>query len=115
MRAPTLAAACRGFAERLALVGPDDWGRPTPCTEWDVRALVDHVVGANVRYRLLLGGATLEEVEATRSVDHLGADPLAAFETTAASAIGCFDDEGVWDRTFRHAEFVASVRFLELL
>ena len=24
------------FARRLRLVGPDDWRRPTPCSEWDV-------------------------------------------------------------------------------
>jgi uncharacterized protein (TIGR03086 family) len=99
----TLVTANHGFADRLVLVGPDDWGRPTPCTEWDVRALVDHVIGANVRYRLLLGGAPLAEVEATRSIDHVGSDPLGAFESTAADEVGCFEDEGVMDRGFHHA------------
>ena len=24
---------------------PEDWGRPTDCTEWDVRQLVAHIAG----------------------------------------------------------------------
>jgi hypothetical protein len=60
------------FGRRLRLVGPGDWSRSTPCSEWNVRALVNHVVGANVRYQLLLKDAPTERVEATRNVDHLG-------------------------------------------
>ena len=48
------------FARRLRLVGPDGWRRPTPCSERDVRALVNHVIGGNVRYQLLLSGAPTE-------------------------------------------------------
>jgi uncharacterized protein (TIGR03086 family) len=79
------------FARRLRLVGSDDWRRPTPCSEWDVRALVNHVVGANVRFQLLLHGAPTEQVEATRTVDHLGDDALASF-------VACFHEEGALER-----------------
>lgn len=91
------------FAERLRLVGPSDWRRPTPCSEWDVRALVNHVVGANVRYRLLLHGAPLAQVEATRTVDHLGEDALASFIATADGAVAGFHEDGALDRIVRHA------------
>lgn len=30
----------------LRELGPDDWTRPTDCDEWDVRAMVAHLVGA---------------------------------------------------------------------
>lgn len=36
----------RRFATLVAVLGPDDWSRPTDCTEWDVRAVVAHVLGA---------------------------------------------------------------------
>jgi uncharacterized protein (TIGR03086 family) len=91
------------FAQRLRLVGPDDWRRPTPCSEWDVRALVNHVVGGNVRYKLLLHGAPTERVEATRSVDHLGDDPLASFVATADDVVACFHEEGALERIGHHA------------
>lgn len=94
-----LIVANHGFAERLALVGAGDWDRPTPCTEWDVRELVNHVVGANIRYRLLLHGATLEEVEATRQANNLGDAPITAFETTAAAVVDSFREHSVVDRT----------------
>ncbi|HEY3036210.1 MAG TPA: maleylpyruvate isomerase N-terminal domain-containing protein, partial [Streptosporangiaceae bacterium] len=44
-------AALIGDAEGQAAVGlltqlsGSDWQRPTDCTEWDVRALVSHLVG----------------------------------------------------------------------
>jgi len=90
------------FARRLRLVGPGDWQRPTPCSEWDVRALVNHVIGANVRYELLLHGASSPQVEATRSVDHLGDDALASFLATAEREVACFLEEGALDRVTHH-------------
>jgi uncharacterized protein (TIGR03086 family) len=97
-----LAVANEGFAQQLAQVGPDDWSRQTPCAEWNVRALVNHVVGANVRYELLLGGAGLAEVEATRETDHLGDDAVAAFGATAGALADAFREPGVHERTLRH-------------
>ena len=97
-----LVTANAGFARRLRLAGPGDWGRPTPCSEWDVHALVNHVVGANVRYRLLLRGAPTAEVEATRSVDHLGDDALAAFVSAADGVVACFGEEGAMERITHH-------------
>lgn len=37
--------ACDGFSRVVGLVQPDQWDRPTPCTDWDARALVEHVIG----------------------------------------------------------------------
>jgi uncharacterized protein (TIGR03086 family) len=97
-----LEVAGAGFADRLRLVKPGDWERPTPCTEWDVRALVNHVVGGNVRYTMLLHGAPEYEVEATRAADNLGEDPVASFLTTAAEVLAAFGEEGALSRVARH-------------
>jgi uncharacterized protein (TIGR03086 family) len=90
------------FARRLRLVGPGDWQRPTPCAAWDVRALVNHVVGANVRYQLLLEGAPTERVEATRAVDHLGHDAVASFDATAERVVARFREDGASERVVHH-------------
>jgi uncharacterized protein (TIGR03086 family) len=36
--------ACAGFGEVVGQVG-DRWGRPSPCTEWDARGVLEHVIG----------------------------------------------------------------------
>jgi len=38
-------SACGGFARVADAVGSEQWSLPTPCTEWDTRALVEHVIG----------------------------------------------------------------------
>jgi uncharacterized protein (TIGR03086 family) len=67
-----------------------------------VRALVNHVVGANIRYQLLLHGAPTEQVEATRAVDHLGDDAVASFVATANAVVACFREDGALERVTHH-------------
>ena len=94
--------ANRGFEQRLRVVGPEDWSRPTPCEEWDVRALVNHVVGGNRRYRMLLQGASAEDVNRTRTEDHVGEDAVQSFASTAADLLIEFRQDGVPDRVVHH-------------
>jgi uncharacterized protein (TIGR03086 family) len=37
--------ACSGFGLVVHAVDPAAWDAPTPCTEWDAAALVEHVIG----------------------------------------------------------------------
>ena len=97
-----LSRADDGFTQRLALVRHAQWAAPTPCAGWDVRALVNHVVGANRRYTMLLHGAAAEAVDATRTADHLGDDPVASFVATAAELHAAMREPGAMARTARH-------------
>jgi uncharacterized protein (TIGR03086 family) len=78
--------ACRAFGETLRLAGPDDWGRATPCDEWDVRDLANHLVTENSWVPALLGGATVEEVGDRFDGDQVGDDPVPAWSRTAQAA-----------------------------
>ncbi len=33
------------WTDRVRAVGADQWDAPTPCSDWTVRELVNHVVG----------------------------------------------------------------------
>ena len=40
-------AALDSTRRLVAGVGPDQWSDPTPCEDWDVRTLVNHIVSGN--------------------------------------------------------------------
>ncbi|MHB8342128.1 MAG: TIGR03086 family metal-binding protein [Mycobacteriales bacterium] len=52
-----------GFGERLRLVTPEQWASPTPCSEWDVRALVAHVIATHRRIVANLDGSPAQELD----------------------------------------------------
>jgi len=93
-----LPAAQAGFRGRLRLIRPDQWGWATPCPDWTVRRLVNHVVLAEQSYTLLLCGGTGEQFLALQSQDALGDDPLAAYDRSAAECLRGFGRPDVLDR-----------------
>lgn len=90
------------FERRLRLVADDQWHRPTPCEGWDVRGLVNHVVGANVLSTELVRGATREQMVAGYTRDFLGDDPMGAFEGSVAEQRQAFAEPGALERTCQH-------------
>ncbi|HEX6920044.1 MAG TPA: TIGR03086 family metal-binding protein, partial [Actinomycetes bacterium] len=87
------------FASRVALVRDDQWGAPTPCTEWDVRALVAHVVDEQRWAPYILAGGTVAEAGDRFSGDPLGDDPKAAWKAASSAAQEAFHAEGALDRS----------------
>ena len=68
------------FDRYMREVKPDQWGNATPCSEWSVRDLVNHIVNEDKWTVPLIQGATIEEVGDRFDGDLLGDDPLTAWE-----------------------------------
>jgi uncharacterized protein (TIGR03086 family) len=62
---PALAIANADFRDTLAAIGPHDLDKPTPCREWNVGRLVQHVVEANLWVGQLLTTGSSDEATIT--------------------------------------------------
>jgi uncharacterized protein (TIGR03086 family) len=96
MAAPTVDQLARVLDDAGALVAAVDgeqWAGPTPCTDWDVRQLVNHLVGGNLLFAAALSGSPKGW-----STDHLGDDPLAGYRASAAVLVAAFRPPGVLER-----------------
>jgi uncharacterized protein (TIGR03086 family) len=82
------------FGERLKTVRPEQRGWPTPCTEWDIRQLVNHVTRGNLSYVYLLHGGSAAEFLRLRDADALGADPAGAYAQSVRECAGAFAQPG---------------------
>jgi uncharacterized protein (TIGR03086 family) len=69
------------LTRRLTAIADSDWEKPTPCTEWNVRQLVNHVVGLQPRVARLVRGGSRDEYVATREDDWIGNDYIGAWHT----------------------------------
>lgn len=90
------------FGRRVhAVGGPDDraWSNPTPCAEWDVRTLVNHLVGELRWIPPLLDGRTIADVGDELDGDLLGDDPQRAWDEAVTAATTAAGAPGVLERT----------------
>ncbi|MFC8828100.1 TIGR03086 family metal-binding protein [Streptomyces sp. NPDC057137] len=87
------------FTDRVHAVGADQWGATTPCTEWSVRDLVNHLTSEQLWVPALVSeGRTMAEVGDAFDGDVLGDDPVAAWDRAAAAARAAFGERGALDR-----------------
>ena len=93
-----LGRAFAAVGDLITKVRPDQWSAPTPCTDWTVRQLVDHLIGMNRVFAALLAD---EPPPPRPAADHIEDDPVGAYRESAARLQAAFDQPGVLERTYR--------------
>lgn len=88
----------RAFASTravIAAVTPDQLDQATPCQSWDVRALLNHIIGGAHWF-----GVTTETGESAPNDDRdwTEGDMVASFDEGAARAVAAFDAPGAQEK-----------------
>ena len=81
------------FDRRVAAIGSDQWDASTPCPDWTVRDLVNHLVAEDLWAPPLLAGSTLEDVGDQFEGDLVGDDPKQAWETARLGILAAVKPE----------------------
>ena len=78
---------------KVDAVAADQWENPTPCTDWSVRDLVNHVVGEELWMVPLLQGSTIADVGDRFDGDVLGDDPVRVAREASVAALSVADEK----------------------
>jgi uncharacterized protein (TIGR03086 family) len=81
----------------VAAIDPDQLTEPTPCADWNVGELLDHLVSGNWWAAELARGVTIDEVGSRLDGDQVGDDPLDAYDRSAEAAAAAFEAPGALD------------------
>ena len=74
----------------VSVVRPDQLGYPTPCAEWTVCQLINHMLTGNLLFVSLATGAPLPN----RTANHVGDDHVASFRDSLARLNAAFSEPG---------------------
>lgn len=82
-----LAASMELAYAHVVRIPDDDWSRSTPCAEWNVRALVNHMVGSA---HMVSYGLRGDPIGPEFYGNHLGHDPVASYREAIDEVIGLY-------------------------
>jgi uncharacterized protein (TIGR03086 family) len=82
--------AAHGFTARLDAVTDHQWENPTPCTDWNVRQLVDHVIDVQRKIPEMLGAEFRD-----------GSDLQATWRSVRDAALSALRQPGAIERTVK--------------
>ncbi|MFC9426904.1 TIGR03086 family metal-binding protein [Streptomyces sp. NPDC056987] len=80
----------------VSAVDPSQFDLATPCADWDVRALLNHLVWENLLWAGLADGTPRSDMTA----DHLGKNHIEAFHSASRAALTAFGRPGMLDQRY---------------
>ncbi|HYK69859.1 MAG TPA: TIGR03086 family metal-binding protein [Streptosporangiaceae bacterium] len=92
-----LGRALDTVADLIDNVRADQWSAPTPCTDWTVSQLVNHLIGMNRVFAALLAD---EPPPPRPRADHVEGDPIGAYRDSASALEVAFRRPGVLERAY---------------
>jgi uncharacterized protein (TIGR03086 family) len=100
----------------VAGVKPDQLAATTPCTDWDVRALLNHTIAAVQMFDTAARGGEFDG--SNFAEDQVGNDPAASYESAAARLRDALEQPGVleamWNMPFGTVPGMMAVGFATL-
>lgn len=81
-------------------VSPDQLGTPTPCAEWTIRDLINHITGGATMFAISAEQGSVPDDVLARLMggDNLGEDPQGAWAAASKRASDAFEQPGVLDK-----------------
>jgi uncharacterized protein (TIGR03086 family) len=80
-------------------VRPDQWHGPTPCSEWDVKQVANHIIGENLWAAELFRGKTIAEVGSRLDGDLAGDNPAPTYAASVEAATPVVTAPGAMETT----------------
>jgi len=111
--------ALLGTGRIVTGVRPEQLGDPTPCRDWDVRLLLNHIIGGNHMFAELARGGTTDPTG--EMDDHTRPDPGTNYLTSAESVLAAWSEPGAMERRCRMpfgeipAPAAVSIHFLDVV
>jgi uncharacterized protein (TIGR03086 family) len=91
--------AVDGFGRHVHAVAAGQWHDATPCDDWDVRVLVNHVTVEQLWVPPLADGATVADIGERLDGDQLGNDAVAAWDAAVDASLHAFEAPGALEGT----------------
>jgi len=101
---PALDASAARVMALVEQVDRPQWSHPTPCTDWNVRALVGHLVATMQGHVALLHGSPASVLSGLleQQVRAGGEDVVTATADAATAVRAAFTEPGALERTVHH-------------
>jgi uncharacterized protein (TIGR03086 family) len=93
-----LSVALEATEQVVAVVRDQQWSASTPCPEWNVRDLFEHLVTGNYLFASILRGTPLEM--ARQELSEPDGAPLSRYRDAGASLLAAFRMPGVLEQVF---------------